>query len=77
MTASQAEKPADPDDDPTRFHQTADLARIHAVAYHSQKPFGIPGGLTTGDTMSGTNIFERGSIRAFGAELLDSDGNDR
>ena len=59
---------------PPRFHQTADLARIHAVAYHLQDPFGIPGGLTTGDTMRGTNIFKGRSIRAFGAELLDIDG---
>ncbi|MEK7995091.1 MAG: hypothetical protein AAB403_14895 [Planctomycetota bacterium] len=44
------------------------------MTYHLQNPFGIPGGLTTGDTMSGTNIFKRGSIRTFGAELLDSDG---
>jgi len=44
------------------------------VTYRLQNPFGIPGGLATGDTMSGTNIFKRGSIRAFGAELLDSDG---
>ena len=44
------------------------------MTYHLQNPFGIPGGLATGDTMSGTNIFKRGSIRAFGAELLDSDG---
>lgn len=44
------------------------------MAYHLQNPFGIPGGLATGDTMSGTNIFKGRSIRAFGAELLDSDG---
>ena len=74
VATSQAEKPADPNDDPTRFHQTADLARIHAVTYHPKNPFGIPGGLTTGDTMSGTYIFKGESIRAFGAELLDSDG---
>jgi hypothetical protein len=42
------------------------------VTYYLQNPFGVPGGLTTGDTMSGTNIFKGGSIRAFGAELLDS-----
>lgn len=74
MAASQAEKPPDPYDDPTRFNQTADLAGVHAVADHLQNPFGIPGGLATGDTMSGTNIFKGGSIRAFGAELLDSAG---
>ena len=74
VTASQAEKPADPDDDPARFHQTADLAAVHAVTYHLQNPFGIPGGLAADDTMSGTNIFKRGGIRAFGAELLDSHG---
>ena len=73
-TASQAEKPADPYEDPTRFHQTADLAGVHAGTYHLQNPFGIPGGLATGDTMSGTNIFKGRSIRVFGAELLDSDG---
>jgi hypothetical protein len=72
VAASQAEKPADPDDDPARFHQTADLAGVQAVTYYLQNPFGVPGGLTTGDTMSGTNIFKGGSIRAFGAELLDS-----
>jgi hypothetical protein len=44
------------------------------VTYHLQNPFGIPGGLATGDTMSGTNIFKGWSIRAFGAELLDSNG---
>ena len=74
VTASQAEKPADPDDDPAHFNQTADLAGVHAVTYHPQNPFGIPGGLATDDTMCGTKIFKSGSIRAFGAELLDSDG---
>ena len=74
VTASQAEKPADPDDDPARFHQTADLAGVHAVTYQLQNPFGIPGGLAADNTMSGTKLFKRGSIRAFGAELLDSDG---
>jgi hypothetical protein len=74
VTASQAEKPADPDDDPARFNQTADLARVHAVAYYLQNSFGIPGGLAAGDTMRGTKIFKSGSIRAFGAELLDSNG---
>lgn len=44
------------------------------MAYHLQDPIGIPGGLATGNTMSGTEIFKRGSIRAFGAELLDSAG---
>jgi hypothetical protein len=44
------------------------------MTYHLQNPFGIPGGLATGDTMSRTNIFYGRSIRAFGAELLDSDG---
>jgi hypothetical protein len=44
------------------------------VTYHLQNPFGIPGGLAAGDTMPGTNIFKGGSVRAFGAELLDSDG---
>lgn len=77
VTASQTEKPADPDDDPTCFHQTADLAGVHTVADYPQHPFGIPGGLTAGDTMSGTNSVKGWSIRAFGAELLDSDGNDR
>jgi hypothetical protein len=74
MAASQAEKPTDPYDDPTRFNQTADLAGVHAVAYHPQNPFGIPGGLATSNTMPGTKIFKRWSIRAFGAELLDSAG---
>jgi hypothetical protein len=74
VAASQAEKPTDPYENPTRFNQTADLAGVHAVAYHPQNPFGIQGGLTTGDTMSGTNMFNGGSIRAFGAELLDSTG---
>ena len=74
MTASQAEKPADPYENPARLLQTADLAGVHTVADYPQNPFGIPGGLTTGDTMRGTNIFKGGSIRAFGAELLDSAG---
>jgi hypothetical protein len=74
VTASQAEKPADPDEDPARFNQTADLAGIHAVPNQLQNPFGIPGGLATDDTMPGTKLFKRGSIRALGAELLDSDG---
>ena len=44
------------------------------MAYHLQNPFGIPRGLAASDTMRGTNIFKGRSIRAFGAELLDSDG---
>jgi len=74
VTASQAEKPADPDEDPARFNQTADLARVHAVTYQLQNSFGIPGGLAASDTMRGTKIFKSGSIRAFGTELLDSNG---
>ena len=74
VTASQAEKSADPDEDPARFNQTADLAGVHAVTYYLQNPFGIPGGLAADDTMCGTKFFKRGSIRAFGAELLDSAG---
>jgi hypothetical protein len=44
------------------------------VADQPQDPFGIPGGLATSNTMPGTKIIKRWSIRAFGAELLDSDG---
>jgi hypothetical protein len=42
------------------------------VTNQLENPFGIPGDLATGGTLSGTNIFKGGSIRAFGAELLDS-----
>jgi len=77
VAASQTEKPTDPYENPARLLQTADLARVHAVAHYPQNPFGIPGGLAAGDTVPGTNIFKGWSIRAFGAELLDSDGNDR
>jgi hypothetical protein len=74
VAASQTEKPPDPDDDPARLNQTANLPGVHAVPDQLQNSFGIPGGLAAGDTMCGAEFLERWSIRAFGAELLDSDG---
>jgi hypothetical protein len=74
VTAGQAEKAADPDYDPGRFKQTADLAGIGAVAYQLQDAFGIPGSLPADETMLRTKIFKRGRIGALGAELLDSRG---
>jgi len=74
VTASQAEKAADPDNDPARFNQTADLAGVGAVTYQLQNPFGVPGGLAADDTMLGTKTFKRKCIGVLGAELLDSGG---
>jgi hypothetical protein len=58
VTASHAEKPADPDEDPTCFNQTADLARVHAVPHHLQNAFGIPDSLAASNPMRGTKVFQ-------------------
>jgi hypothetical protein len=74
VTASQAEKTPDPDDDPARFIQTADLSGVHAVTHQLQNSFGIPGGLSADDTVLGTKTLKRRCIGALGAQLLDSGG---
>lgn len=73
VTADQTQKTPDPDDDPTRFHQSSDLTGIHTVSNQLQYAFRIPGGLAADDTKLGTKIIQRRGIRTSSAELLDSD----
>lgn len=72
VTADQAEKALDPNDDPTSFNQPADLPRIHAVPYQLENTLRIPGSLAADDTRHGTKIIQRRSIVAPCAELLDT-----
>ncbi len=72
VAATQTEKAADPDHDPGRFEQTADLPGVGAVADQLQNPFGVPRGLTADDAVLRTKIFKSGCVVTLGAELLDS-----
>lgn len=74
VAADQTQKAPDPDDHPARFNQPADLPAVHSVSDYLQSALGIPSHLTTDDAMLGTKIFQRGSIRASRAELLDKNG---
>jgi hypothetical protein len=72
VAASQAKKPADPDDDPARLDQSADLSGIHTMPNNLEFAFGIPGCLPAYFTMAEAKIFKRRRFRASCAELLDS-----
>jgi len=72
VAAGQAQKAPDPDDDPARFHKSADLTRVHAVPDQLQSAICIPGGSTADYTKPGTKIFPRMRVHTFCAELLDS-----
>ena len=72
VAADQAQKAPDPDDDPSCFNKPANLAGVHAVSNQLQSAFSIPGSLTAEDTKPRTKIFQRRSICAPSAELLDS-----
>lgn len=72
MAADKTQIAPDPNDDPASFHKPADLARVHAVTNQLKTAICILGGLAANDTKPGTKIFQRRSIRASCAELLDS-----
>ncbi len=67
MAASQTNKPANPDEDPARLDESADLAGIHAVADNLNLAFGIPGALPAKSTMIGTKIFKARRVSTLGA----------
>ena len=72
MAADQAQKASDPNNNPARFHDPTDLARVHPVPNQLQGAILVPGSLTAEDAKQGTKFFQRRSIRAPGTELLDS-----
>jgi hypothetical protein len=72
VAADQAQKASDPDNDPSCFNQPANLAGVHAVSNQLQNSFSIPGSLAAEDAKPRTKIFQRRSICAPSAELLDS-----
>jgi hypothetical protein len=71
MAANKAQKPPDPDYNPTRFDQATDLAGIHPMSNYLQYAVGIPRGLPAENAELGTNCFQRRRIPVSGAQLLD------
>jgi hypothetical protein len=71
VAAGQAQKAPDPNHDPGLNNPT-DLPGVHAVSDNLQNPFRAMGSLSADEAKLRANILQRRSIRAFGAELLDS-----
>jgi hypothetical protein len=72
MPTNQTEEASHPDDDPSGFRQTADLARIHPVSYDLQHALGVPRGLPAENTKCRTNNAQRWGIGVPRAQLLDT-----
>ncbi len=72
MAANQTEKPPDPDHDPSGLDQATDLAGIHPVSHYLQHTLGVSRCLPAEDAESGSNVFQRRSVCAPCAELLDT-----
>ena len=74
VPADTTQEAPNPDDEPTRLGQAADLPAIHAVTDQLQNTLGAPGRLATEDTILRTESLQKRGSRASCAELLDTNG---
>src|SRR5437867_8370018 len=74
VPADTTQEAPNPDDEPTRLGQAADLPAIHAVTDQLQNTLGIAGRLAAAYAGLGAEPRDGWSVRAARAELLDGNG---